>query len=330
MMALKTILACFLFVLLLFYISKLKSTEFFTQTTGVDFYSVVGISIPVPTTVTTVTAPAPTTVTTPASTTVTTTPASTTVTTTPAPTTVTTTPAPTTVTTTESVPVKSGCYVKFNKKCNRPEGNDKYGWSSKSVGVYHPEDKSGTDQGCDTEKKRKTRKGQFKRYCQLGDSDVKVLHVPDSTPAPTCPWPFFPLRETHNKKDYCYKKKEDRDTKKGPIACTYGDKYPNTKWGTYTEGGSYPWVKTCYMEECYRGDGTDYIGKKNVTKTGKTCQNWINQTPHKHSRTPVKYPGKGLGDHNECRNPDGEKRPWCYTIDSDSRWEYCDIKKCSS
>ena len=163
MMALKTILACFLFVLLLFYISKLKSTEFFTQTTGVDFYSVVGISIPVPTTVTTVTAPAPTTVTTPASTTVTTTPASTTVTTTPAPTTVTTTPAPTTVTTTESVPVKSGCYVKFNKKCNRPEGNDKYGWSSKSVGVYHPEDKSGTDQGCDTEKKRKTRKGQLPR-----------------------------------------------------------------------------------------------------------------------------------------------------------------------
>ena len=27
---------------------------------------------------------------------------------------------------------------------------------------------------------------------------------------------------------------------------------------------------------------------------------------------------------NFCRNPDGEKTIWCYTIDPKVRWEYCD------
>jgi len=33
----------------------------------------------------------------------------------------------------------------------------------------------------------------------------------------------------------------------------------------------------------------------------------------------------GLGDHNYCRNPDGEKTIWCYTTDVSKRWEYCDV-----
>ena len=33
---------------------------------------------------------------------------------------------------------------------------------------------------------------------------------------------------------------------------------------------------------------------------------------------------------NYCRNPDNEPNgPWCYTIDPDKRWEYCDVKLCS-
>lgn len=36
---------------------------------------------------------------------------------------------------------------------------------------------------------------------------------------------------------------------------------------------------------------------------------------------------RGL-EENYCRNPDGEKKPWCYTTNSSVRWEYCTIPPC--
>lgn len=41
----------------------------------------------------------------------------------------------------------------------------------------------------------------------------------------------------------------------------------------------------------------------------------------------VRYPDKGLDD-NYCRNPDGRHRPWCFTTDPNTPWEYCNIKVC--
>ncbi|KAM8947672.1 plasminogen isoform 2-T2 [Pelodytes ibericus] len=82
-------------------------------------------------------------------------------------------------------------------------------------------------------------------------------------------------------------------------------------------------------EQCLSGKGESYRGTIAVTVSGKTCQHWSSQRPHQHSRTPDNYPCKNL-DKNYCRNPDGESLPWCYTTDTNVRWEYCDIPSCST
>lgn len=80
---------------------------------------------------------------------------------------------------------------------------------------------------------------------------------------------------------------------------------------------------------CTSGEGSAYRGTIAVTESGKTCQRWSSQTPHKHNRTPDNYPCKGL-DNNYCRNPDNERQPWCYTTDSNTRWEYCTVPSCTN
>ena len=76
--------------------------------------------------------------------------------------------------------------------------------------------------------------------------------------------------------------------------------------------------------ECQEGNplGASYLGKMNVTTSGKTCQAWSEQEPHEHSQTEV-------GEHNHCRNPDGDSGGvWCYTTDPDKRWEYYSVPIC--
>jgi hypothetical protein len=69
-------------------------------------------------------------------------------------------------------------------------------------------------------------------------------------------------------------------------------------------------------------NGVDYRGCQTRTVSGKICQKWTQQTPHSHSRTPERL-GRGVGDHNYCRNPAGERSIWCYTTDPGTRWEIC-------
>uniref|UniRef100_A0A8C2PWS1 Plasminogen n=1 Tax=Cyprinus carpio TaxID=7962 RepID=A0A8C2PWS1_CYPCA len=78
---------------------------------------------------------------------------------------------------------------------------------------------------------------------------------------------------------------------------------------------------------CASGEGSSYRGTIAVTVSGKTCQEWSSQSPHKHSNTPENYPCKGL-DKNYCRNPDNERSPWCHTTDPETRWEYCSVPSC--
>ncbi|XP_051020199.1 plasminogen [Acomys russatus] len=81
--------------------------------------------------------------------------------------------------------------------------------------------------------------------------------------------------------------------------------------------------------QCLKGRGENYRGTMSVTVSGKTCQRWSEQTPQKHNRTPENFPCKNL-EENYCRNPDGETAPWCYTTDSQLRWEYCEIPSCDA
>ena len=70
-------------------------------------------------------------------------------------------------------------------------------------------------------------------------------------------------------------------------------------------------------------NGAGYRGCQVKTRSGRTCQAWASQSPHRHSRTSSRYPNAGLVS-NYCRNPDGEPTIWCYTADPEKRWEYCD------
>ncbi|KAI8484485.1 hypothetical protein Bbelb_377560 [Branchiostoma belcheri] len=85
------------------------------------------------------------------------------------------------------------------------------------------------------------------------------------------------------------------------------------------------------QESCqYAGEASCmYRGTVSVTNTGKTCQRWDSQTPHEHIKTPAAYPSAGL-EQNYCRNPDGEPGVWCFTTESNSRWELCDVPSCIS
>ncbi|KAM8884118.1 hepatocyte growth factor-like isoform 1-T1 [Synchiropus picturatus] len=88
-------------------------------------------------------------------------------------------------------------------------------------------------------------------------------------------------------------------------------------------------VPNCAEEVCMTCNGEDYRGKVDRTETGKECQRWDSARPHRHSFQPKRFRDKDLRD-NYCRNPDHRLRPWCYTMDRKTPWEYCNISVCEA
>lgn len=78
--------------------------------------------------------------------------------------------------------------------------------------------------------------------------------------------------------------------------------------------------------DCYQGNGEKYPGLMKMTKSGRSCQNWLKTEPH---QTTVSSADAGIGNHNYCRNPNGREQPWCYTLDPDMEWEYCTVPQCT-
>ncbi|KAI8521007.1 hypothetical protein Bbelb_007610 [Branchiostoma belcheri] len=83
------------------------------------------------------------------------------------------------------------------------------------------------------------------------------------------------------------------------------------------------------LEECFSGRGESYRGRASRTLSGQSCLMWSEMVGTKYNT--LRYPqGEfGLGQHNYCRNPDGDLRPWCYVGDpKQPGYDYCDIHEC--
>ncbi|XP_048886035.1 prothrombin [Brienomyrus brachyistius] len=78
---------------------------------------------------------------------------------------------------------------------------------------------------------------------------------------------------------------------------------------------------------CIMGIGLNYQGNSAVTISGKTCQYWKSNFPHKITEFNVSLDASLTQNH--CRNPDkSPEGPWCYTRDPTVRKEKCHIPKC--
>lgn len=82
------------------------------------------------------------------------------------------------------------------------------------------------------------------------------------------------------------------------------------------------------MTGCYTGTGQNFNASVSVTEKGLVCQAWNSTTPHFHILSPKDHPEIG-GGHNYCRNPGGQKvKPWCFTTDENTEFDYCNIPRC--
>ncbi|XP_062587975.1 putative apolipoprotein(a)-like protein 2 isoform X2 [Saccostrea cucullata] len=88
--------------------------------------------------------------------------------------------------------------------------------------------------------------------------------------------------------------------------------------------GTFLYSATDSISDDCRLPGVLYQGTKNVTETGRPCQRWDTQIPHEHA-----YDTFRLAKENYCRNFDREE-PWCFTNDTDVRWELCGVEVCET
>ncbi|XP_075715035.1 tissue-type plasminogen activator isoform X1 [Rhinoderma darwinii] len=87
------------------------------------------------------------------------------------------------------------------------------------------------------------------------------------------------------------------------------------------------------LASCYEGSGQSYRGNYSRTNSGAVCVNWntqaLNQKMyHAQCRDAQQL---GLGNHNYCRNPDGDNSPWCYIFKNGKySWDHCSVPACQA
>lgn len=87
-------------------------------------------------------------------------------------------------------------------------------------------------------------------------------------------------------------------------------------------------------DDCYVGDGYSYRGKVSKTVNQHSCLYWNSHLLLQENYNIFMEDAEthGIGEHNFCRNPDGDKKPWCFIKVNSAKvkWEYCDISVCSA
>ncbi|XP_011357574.1 factor VII-activating protease [Pteropus medius] len=112
-----------------------------------------------------------------------------------------------------------------------------------------------------------------------------------------------------------------RHRRRSKFTCTC----PSQFKGKFCEIGS---------DDCYVGDGYSYRGKASKTVNQHSCLHWnSNLLLQQHYNMFMEdAEAHGIGEHNFCRNPDGDKKPWCFIKVNNEKvkWEYCDVSACSA
>ncbi|XP_042545419.1 hyaluronan-binding protein 2 [Dipodomys spectabilis] len=87
-------------------------------------------------------------------------------------------------------------------------------------------------------------------------------------------------------------------------------------------------------DDCYAGDGYSYRGKVSRTVNQNPCLYWNSHLllQENYNVFMEEAEAHGIGEHNFCRNPDRDQKPWCFIrVNSEKvKWEYCDISACSA
>ncbi|OWK56989.1 Hyaluronan-binding protein 2 [Lonchura striata] len=84
--------------------------------------------------------------------------------------------------------------------------------------------------------------------------------------------------------------------------------------------------------DCYEEDSSTYRGRVNQAENGRTCLHWNSHhlLDHPFNAFMEDADSYGIGEHNFCRNPDEDEKPWCYIRkNNEVDWEYCDVSPCS-
>ncbi|XP_069118715.1 plasminogen-like [Argopecten irradians] len=79
---------------------------------------------------------------------------------------------------------------------------------------------------------------------------------------------------------------------------------------------------SCSSQDCLNSTTSEYSGRVSCTWTGVQCQRWDSNTPH------IPKYNQGRTDLENYCVVEGFGKPWCYTMDPTTEWDWCPVEEC--